>query len=463
MNLNNEKILNIKKSTKYWLESILQERISNSLKLELLDEIKNKYWKITNDKNNNYIKIKLTKVFFNLDKRHNLPCSVMEIPYPYCTLLNKKSIVAPGIKKKEFLIIKNADNQIKINYDFIGLTFWILSRFEEINLSANKLDIHRRFKSENSHAIKHNYIDRPIVDEWLQIIRNVISINWPEIKLRENKFNIIPTHDVDCPSKYAFTSKRRFLGRLVKSIYKTKSFSPIKESIKSRFHSGNYLSDLDPYNTFEWLMNQSEKNGYKSNFYFLSKNTNKNYDANYSIKNIQIINLIKSIKMRQHNIGLHLSYDSYIDEERISSEIKEIKNLLKNLDLKQNYLGSRMHFLRWEWPKTANLLSKKIIKYDSTLSYAEVAGFRCGTCFDYQMFNPIKQSLIGIRQYPLIVMDCSLTSPKYQNLGLSDKAFNYAYNLRKRCEEVEGNFICLWHNTQVETDQQKEFYSQLIS
>ena len=41
--------------------------------------------------------------------------------------------------------------------------------------------------------------------------------------------------------------------------------------------------------------------------------------------------------------------------------------------------------------------------------------------------------------------------------------FKDAYNLRKRCEEVEGNFICLWHNTQVETDQQKEFYSQLIS
>jgi len=140
-----------------------------------------------------------------------------------------------------------------------------------------------------------------------------------------------------------------------------------------------------------------------------------------------------------------------------------LKNLFVQISSEKIDWQSRMHYLRWEWPETAHILSENIIKSDSTLSYADMAGFRCGTCIDFEMFNPISQKLIGIRQYPLIVMDRSISSKSYQNLGLSEEAYNYARLLRKRCEDVNGNFICLWHNNQVETDEQKNFYSNLIS
>ena len=455
--------IKIKQETKLWLQKILHERISCFLNLNLIDDIKEKHWVIRKNNDNKFLRIKFFDDFFELNKRNSLSSSLIEIPKKYNAFSDTKYFHGPGLKEDTFLKISIEENYFSINYDIIGLIFWVLTRLEEVKPTFDSLDKHKRFKGHASHAYKYGYIDRPIVDEWLSVLSLIIKEIWPELETINRKFRLIPTHDVDSPSKYEFTNKKRFLGRLLKSVLSTRSFIPIKNSLKARYFSKNYLSNVDPYNNFDWLMQQSEKNGFQSHFYFIAKSFNKKYDADYNIYNNKIINLIKSIKKRNHILGMHFSYDSYLDKEKINLEAKLLKNLFVQISSEKIDWQSRMHYLRWEWPETAHILSENIIKSDSTLSYADMAGFRCGTCIDFEMFNPISQKLIGIRQYPLIVMDRSISSKSYQNLGLSEEAYNYARLLRKRCEDVNGNFICLWHNNQVETDEQKNFYSNLIS
>ena len=90
-----------------------------------------------------------------------------------------------------------------------------------------------------------------------------------------------------------------------------------------------------------------------------------------------------------------------------------------------------MHYLRWCWPITAYGWSKAGFDYDSTLTYANNPGFRCGTCHPFQMFDPLKKSKIGIKQKPLILMESSLIHKQYLGLGYTKKSFEYISKLKE--------------------------------
>ena len=47
----------------------------------------------------------------------------------------------------------------------------------------------------------------------------------------------------------------------------------------------------------------------------------------------------------------------------------------------QKKFGGRMHYLRIKWPTTLYFWEKAKFAYDSSMGYADLPGFRCGTCF----------------------------------------------------------------------------------
>src|SRR5690606_27535596 len=96
------------------------------------------------------------------------------------------------------------DNAAVIHYDILGLTYWMLTRLEEVG--RIDLDNHQRFPATSSHAYQHGYLERPIVDEWLNILGQIVQRIWPQLKLKEHRFSIKVSHDVDVPSRYGFRS-----------------------------------------------------------------------------------------------------------------------------------------------------------------------------------------------------------------------------------------------------------------
>lgn len=85
--------------------------------------------------------------------------------------------------------------------------------------------------------------------------------------------------------------------------------------------------------------------------------------------------------------------------------------------------------------------------YDTTLSYADRPGFRCGTCFEYPAFNPITNEILKIRIRPLIAMECTIIADHYMGLGYGQEALEKFQSLKDKCEKVGGIFTLLWHNS----------------
>ena len=99
---------------------------------------------------------------------------------------------------------------------------------------------------------------------------------------------------------------------------------------------------------------------------------------------------------------------------------------------------------------------------DSTLTYADRAGFRCGTSFDYQAFDLLENEILNIRIKPLIAMERSVIDPKYMGLGNGKNAKEYFLKLKSQCERVGGDFSLLWHNSNLRGKNDFKLYKDIL-
>jgi hypothetical protein len=439
-----------------WLALIIRERVSPSLNLS--KNIQDN-WIVSISDSPSTITISATETVW---KGNNLDCATWNpISEGWESLLGT-SIPAPGIGIiPSPLIVKNDDGFI-IHYDILGLTFWMMARVEEIGYKD--LDNHSRFPATASHAYQNNYLDRPVVDEWFVILRAVVKKLWPHLDLVETKFRMQVSHDIDNPSRYGFVSLSKLFYLMAFDLVKKRDFAAATKAPMIWWKTrNNPLSQTDPYNTFNWIMSLSEFYNLKSTFYFICGCTNKRYDSDYDIENAHMRNLLRDIYQRGHRIGLHPSYDTYLKPNRIRYEANRFKQICSEEGIPQFLLGCRMHFLRWQTPDTLHALEYAGIYYDTTLGYADIPGFRCGTCFDYQAYDPVQNRPVNLRIYPLIAMECSVMANRYLGLGTGEAAYEKFLKLKQACRLVNGIFSLLWHNSSFMSAHERELYQRVLS
>lgn len=101
--------------------------------------------------------------------------------------------------------------------------------------------------------------------------------------------------------------------------------------------------------------------------------------------------------------------------------------------------------------------------YDSTLSYADLPGFRCGTCFEYPAFNTVTQQTLQIRIRPLIAMECTVIAERYMGLGYTDAAVAQFELLKDACRKVGVCFTLLWHNSHFTSTKDQDLYKRIFN
>ncbi|MBP59135.1 MULTISPECIES: polysaccharide deacetylase family protein [Idiomarina] len=367
---------------------------------------------------------------------------------------------APCVSELARPLIKHNQDHVVINYDILGLTYWMLNRIEEIG--RTDLDEHERFPAVASHAYRYGYLERPIIDEWMIILGQVINKIWPNSKLKKHKFQIKVSHDVDEPARYAFQNLKGIIKKVSGDLIIRRDFKSLINGPVVWLNSGKDIHKNDPLNTFDWLMEQSEKNGLTSAFYFICGRTDKEKDARYDPEMSQIRSLMRKISRRGHEIGLHPSYNTYNQPDKIKLEFQRLKKICAEENIVQDEWGGRMHFLRWNQAITPRAWSDAGMSYDSTLSYADNPGFRCGTCFEYPGFDIVTQKKLALRIRPLIAMEGSVISKTYLGLGSTEEAYEKFSDLKSKCKKVNGVFSLLWHNSFFRSPMHYKIYSRLI-
>ena len=345
--------------------------------------------------------------------------------------------------------IEKFENTIICHADIIASTYFLISRYEEfINPNTNR-DTHGRYIGKQSIPAKANFIHRPIIEEYGKLLRNLleqIDISLPPIPQKIN--HIYLTHDVD-----SITNYRRLRG-LIGGILRRENLTTI---LKSLINIKN-----DPAYTFTWILRQDNLLPTATQIYFIKATRNATgFDRpTYNLQGKNFKYLIKEILKSSPNaiFGLHASYKSGDTPDIIHDEQRLLQYAIEN----QQVTTSRHHYLRSLQPNDMESLIDAHITDDFTMGYADVAGFRLGTCRPVRFINPKTKRLTSLTLHPLTMMDCSLSETHYMNLNYKE-ALSYAQTLIKQTQKHNGDLCLLWHNTRFSNDNyHSQLYSQII-
>ncbi len=347
------------------------------------------------------------------------------------------------------------------NIDFFGTIFFLLNRYHEKTEKIAR-DQHDRNKANQTFLLRNDLINKPLSDIYLNEFEKLIERTFGFLPGTKSVYRVLPSHDVDRPFEYVYYTRKKLIKRISGDLIKRKSFRSVKRrvGIYTKVRKGSFESD--PYNTFEWIMSESEKKGYVSTFHFIPEQTNQKYDQEYDLKNAEIKELISNISNRGHQIGLHPSYESSSIPGQISKEFESLKKVTSELGIEQNIWKNRNHFLRWNTDCLSELENAGI-DVDQTLGFSGSPGFRCGTSRSFYPFNYKTNKRSKVISEPLLVMEVSLFDEIY--LGLEDnlpEAWNIVEAIKSECKKFGGNFTVLWHNNNFQTDEMKEFYTECI-
>lgn len=352
------------------------------------------------------------------------------------------------------------DGDIELGLDIFGSAFFMLTRYEEV--VKNDRDEHDRFPATASLAYQEGFLERPIINEYLEILWTCMKRLWPGLRRRQRQYRVMPSHDVDRPLAVAGEPLGVVLRGCAGDLIARRDFDLALRRVHSwgRSLKGDFA--VDPINTFDFIMRLSEAIEVTSAFYLMATEAKTDFDRAYSTGHPWMRRLMCSIVERGHEIGFHGSYYSYNDAEKTRREVTLLRKVLAEEGIADSTLGGRQHYLRWQCPVTWEIWNDIGLTYDSTLTFARHVGFRCGICYEYPTFSVLSRRQMQLVERPLVIMDVALHNQRYEKIkrnGVCDRALELSH----ACKIFNGDFTILWHNSNLAARWQKDLYQGILS
>lgn len=347
--------------------------------------------------------------------------------------------------------------ELRLGVDVFGGAFALLTRLEEAVLPER--DRHERFPASASLAVRAGFAERPLVDEYTEVLWWALVQLWPRLRRRPRAFAERPTHDVDWPY-YSRGRVWESVRAAAADLRNRGDRSLARARIESLYRVKRSGRDADPANVFDFLMATSEEHGLRSAFYFMGGHASSAHDPGYSLDDRWLGELMHTIDTRGHEIGVHPSYTTFRDGERLATEVERVREAARAAGVRGGVTGGRQHFLRFENPATWRTWDEAGLQYDSTLGYAERAGFRCGTCRAYPAFDLQARRRLRLVERPLIAMETALLT--YERRSLVSAA-DEMLRLKDVCRRFDGEFTFLWHNNRLATPAERDAYSRVLA
>jgi len=278
------------------------------------------------------------------------------------------------------------------------------------------LDEQDRFTYEFS---KHKDVLNPSVSKYL--INQGFHAEYPDGK----KFAVVLTHDID--DVYV---KRKHVLLSFRFFPEIKDMHGIMNLLK-----GNLDKRKSPYMNLKKIVQMEKKYDATSSFYFLA-NGDDIFGFKYDLD--ELADEIGYLIDEGCEIGSHTGYYSYNKLDEIEKEKQAIEKITG-----QKIVGVRNHTLRFRVPESWEILAKAGFKYDTSLNYHDMVGFRNGMCHPFQPFNLNEKKTTNILEIPLIASDIAFRA--FMKTDAVD-SWKYLKQLIDIAEKLNGVLTILWHN-----------------
>lgn len=350
--------------------------------------------------------------------------------------------------------------RLRLPLDVTGSAFFLLSRYEE-DVAGAARDRHGRFPGAASVAHRAGLALRPLVDEWVEALWWALQQVAPGLQRRPRQARTWVSCDVDAP--FSGTGLRG-LRQAASALVNDRSLRGAAGALLNTVARPLGVRRFDAYDCFDWMLDANERAGQRLSCFFLALARPAAVDGHYTLGQPAVAALLRSLVARGHEVGLHGSYRSVDDAVLQARERDALRAAVAAAggDAAE-VLGARQHYLRWRGAHSARQVDALGFRYDSTLDFSDVAGFRCGTCHAYPMFDLAARRPLALLQRPLVLMEVTVASPVYLGLGYGDAAAALMHGLRARCRRFGGEFSLLWHNSNLGSPEARALYRSLLA
>ncbi len=326
------------------------------------------------------------------------------------------------------LLFLTQDEHSDLKFDPFAAIFYMVSRYEEY--LPFKGDRFGRFTPENSIAHKYNFLEKPVVNLWVNQLKTILTAYYPALTFTSPKYCINPTIDVDIAYAYKNKGFLRNTGSYISELSRF-NFARIRE--RTAVLSGIVA---DPFDTFAYIHSQFKKYKHKAYYFFLVGEYGI-HDKNTSLEQVEFKSLIKDIADRYH-VGLHPSFGSNRDKAIVEKEQIQLEEVIRRRISK-----SRQHYVMIKCPNTFENLIELEIEEDHSMGYAAQVGFRAGICNPFHFYNLKWDIKTILKIVPFIMMDVTLKD--YQNLD-TEAAIQKSKELITTVKNNSGRCTLIWHN-----------------
>jgi hypothetical protein len=344
---------------------------------------------------------------------------------------------------------------VRLGLDVFGAAFFMLTRYEE--LVSRQRDEFDRFSSRFSVLEKSDLLGRPIVNEHVELLWWALQSLWPDLARVPRQYRCLLSCDLDNLSIMGagpWLAIRKVGGGSVRDSLRFGPWYGVLSRVAARWRAWQGVPGADALDDVDFLMDQAEAHGCKFVFNFIAARPRSLRDPTYQIDRLGIRRLMRRIHERGHELGFHGSYESFKDPAKIRREFNCLTRTAEEEGIVQPHWGGRQHYLRWEGPTTWQAYADAGLAYDSTLTYADQAGFRCGTCYEFPVFNLLTRQPLKLFERPLVVMDGTLYKCNYMRLS-DPEALQTVATLSRSCMNYKGDFTLLWHNGNTNTPEDR--------
>lgn len=316
----------------------------------------------------------------------------------------------------------------KVPFDIFGAIFWMLTRYEEY-IGTTK-DKHNRFPASASIAAQYNFLQQPVVDEWLMHFAHLLQRNGVVMNI-PSKFQFIPTYDIDIAYSYQEKSLMQNVLGGVKDVLR------MKPQLLSQRFGAVWAKQKDAYDNFDFLETLRMKYQLAPIYFWLLPKQNGTFDRNVDRNNSRQLALIEQLKA-QNLIGIHPSYQSHQSEAILSDEVAFLSEILTH-----QVTHSRQHYIKIDWPATYRRLIQQGITADYSMGYADANGFRAGTSQSFYWFDLLENKSTPLRIHPFCFMEATSI---FYNKHSASKAYDEWERMYYALRKVNGTMITIFHN-----------------
>lgn len=314
-------------------------------------------------------------------------------------------------------------------FDIFAMIFYCLSRYEEYNSTPK--DRFGRFPAAASLAGKNGFLDKPLIDLWLDIFIRKLEEKSGQTIPKKQKFAVFPTIDIDRVWAYAHKEKSHLPGLLKDML--TGHFSRVTDRIRVLKNAAS-----DPFFTFDYLQKHLSKSKEKPLFFILFAKNPDAADINH-VRDLEVFRTWLASFSKSNEIGLHPSFQSHQSPAVLEDEKKALEEAIH-----KPVTASRQHYILFRLPETYRRLAEIGIQDDYSMGYPEIIGFRASTGYTYRWYDMEKETTTTLRVHPFQFMDVTLRKYMGLNPGEAITLLSSALEFAKKTG-YPVRFI--WHNS----------------